>query len=124
MNEGSVNRNPQNLHKFAYSQFGFRYWSLSLAGYTARLPLHLSHPHEPHCVEGIIGVAASKDSILRLWKGKVSKFLLNLQYYEYPRTILIYNSFSLPIQLCQSPKLYLYKVSIMRKQQVDSFVLY
>ncbi|XP_030969488.1 uncharacterized protein LOC115989768 isoform X4 [Quercus lobata] len=94
MNEGSVNRNPQNLHKFAYSQFGFRYWSLSLAGYTARLPLHLSHPHEPHCVEGIIGVAASKDSILRLWK------------------------------LCQSPKLYLYKVSIMRKQQVDSFVLY
>ena len=47
--EGSVHRKPQNLHKFAYSQFGFQYWSLSLAGDTARLPLHLSRPHEPHC---------------------------------------------------------------------------
>ena len=48
MNEGSVNRNPQNLHKFAYSQFGFQYWSLFQAGYIARLPLHLSRPHKPH----------------------------------------------------------------------------
>ena len=39
----------QNLHKFAYSQFGFQYWSLSLASNIARLSLHLSRPPEPHC---------------------------------------------------------------------------
>ncbi|XP_030942405.1 uncharacterized protein LOC115967450 [Quercus lobata] len=48
---------------------GHRHISPELsAGDTARLHLHLSHPHEPHCVEDIIVAATSKDNTLRLWK--------------------------------------------------------
>ncbi|KAK4558644.1 hypothetical protein RGQ29_008089 [Quercus rubra] len=74
----SLNHSPWALsHSFSqppttfiYRQSRYQCKSLSLAGDTARLPLHLSRPrpHEPHCVEGIIVAVASKDNTLRLWK--------------------------------------------------------
>ncbi|KAF3952510.1 hypothetical protein CMV_021937 [Castanea mollissima] len=59
---------PSYSAKEATSAVGGLFFLIESQSNTTRLPLHLSCPHEPHCVEGIIVAAASKDNTLRPWK--------------------------------------------------------